>query len=296
MRLWVCAMALAVLGAAGPLRITAAPAAPVCQADAGWNDPATPRRVYGNTWYVGTCGITALLITSDRGHVLIDGATERAATQIEANIRTLGFRIKDVRYMLATHAHLDHAGGFARIQKDSGAIVFARGADADAIERGRGDRSDPQFLTVDRFPAVAKVRRVIDGDTVTLGALSLTAHATPGHTPGSTSWTWSSCEGARCLSLAYTDSITPISDDVYRYTDEAQHPGVVAAFRRSIAAVAALPCDILLTPHPGASNMWSRLGPQAPSPLIDADACRVYAAQGGEKLDDRIAKERATPR
>ena len=96
-----------------------------------------------------TCGITALLVTSDMGHMLIDGATKEAAPQIEANIGALGFRIKDVRFILATHAHLDHAGGFARLQHDSGAVMVARGADADAIERGRGDRSDPQFTSIE---------------------------------------------------------------------------------------------------------------------------------------------------
>src|SRR5215212_1934451 len=101
---------------------TAKPVA-LCKADAGWSDPAKPQPVYGNTWYVGTCGITALLVTSDKGHVLIDGATTEAAPQIEANIRALGFRIKDVRFILATHAHLDHAGGFARLQKASGAVM-----------------------------------------------------------------------------------------------------------------------------------------------------------------------------
>jgi metallo-beta-lactamase class B len=130
---------------------------------------------------------------------------------------------------------------------------------------------------------------------VTVGPTTIVAHATPGHTPGSTTWTWNSCEGTRCLHLAYVDSVSAISDDVYRYTDEAQHPGVVAAFRRSIATVAALPCDILLTPHPSISNMFARMTTQ-PGALIDSNACRALAAQAGEKLDERIAKERATPR
>jgi metallo-beta-lactamase class B len=266
-----------------------------CKADAGWNDPAKPERVFGNTWYVGTCGISALLVTSDKGHVLIDGATREAGPQIEANIAALGFRSKDVKFILATHAHLDHAGGFARIQRDSGAVMISRGADADAIERGRGDRSDPQFTSIAGFPPVKHVRRVVDGEAVTLGSLALTAHATPGHTPGSTSWTWDSCEGSRCLHLAYVDSVTAISDDEYRYTDEEQHPGVVERFRKSIATVAALPCDVLLTPHPFVSDMFARLGEKAAKPLVETNACRAFAEQAGAKLDERIAKERATP-
>jgi metallo-beta-lactamase class B len=282
--------------AVGPARPTAtAPAAPLCKADAGWNDPAPPQHVFGNTWYVGTCGVSALLITSDRGHILIDGATEQAAPLIEANIGALGFKIGDVKFILATHAHLDHAGGFARLQRDSGAVMVARGADAAAIERGRGDRSDPQYLSVDPFPPVSHVRRVADGEAVTIEPLSLTAHATPGHTPGSTSWTWDSCEGARCLHMAYIDSVTAISDDVYRYSDDAAHPGVVAAFRHTLATVAALPCDVLLTPHPSASNLFARVGPQPTAPLSDSNACRALAAQAGDTLDKRLAKERSTP-
>jgi metallo-beta-lactamase class B len=281
--LMLCAAATAVAQPA------AAKPAAVCKADAGWNDPAKPRHVFGNTWYVGTCGISALLVTSDKGHVLIDGATEQAGPQIEANIRALGFKIKDVRYILATHAHLDHAGGFAKLQRDSGAVMVARGADAAAIERGRGDRSDPQFLSIEGFPPVKTVRRIADGEAVTLGPVSLIAHATPGHTPGSTSWTWDSCEATRCLHLAYVDSVSAISDDVYRYTDD---PGVVAAFRHTLATVAALPCDVLLTPHPQVSSMFARIGDKPSAPLVDGNACRALAAQAEKTLDERIAKEK----
>lgn len=295
MRPYVCLLSMLTIAAAGAQTTAKPSAVTACKPDAGWNDPAKPQHVFGNTWYVGTCGISALLVTSDKGHVLIDGATKEAAPQIEANIRALGFRITDVRFILATHAHLDHAGGFATLQHDSGAVVVSRGADADAIERGRGDRSDPQFTSIDGFPLVKNVRRIADGEPLTLGPLTLTAHATPGHTPGSTSWTWGSCEGTRCLRLAYVDSVSAISDDEYRYTDEARHPGVVAAFRQSITTVAALPCDVLLTPHPSVSNLFARLGANPNAPLVDANACRRFAAQASEKLDERIAKEGLKP-
>ena len=287
-------VSIVVLSAGVSSRAQQPPAKPavVCKPDAGWNDPAKPRRVYGNTWYVGTCGISALLVTSDSGHVLIDGATKEAAPQVEASIRALGFRIEDVRFILATHAHLDHAGGFAQLQHDSGAVMVSRGADAAAIERGRGDRSDPQFLSIEGFPPVPHVRRIVDGEVLRLGPISLTAHATPGHTPGSTSWTWDSCQGARCLHLAYVDSVSAISDDVYRYTDEASHPGALAAFRQTLATVTALPCDVLMTPHPSVSNLFARVGARASAPLVDANACRALAANAGKTLDERIAKER----
>ena len=170
---------------------------------------------------------------------------------------------------------------------------MARDHAAAVLERGSSDRSDPQFLSLDPLPTVASVRRIDDGEAVTLGPLSLTAHATPGHTQGSTSWTWRSCEDDHCLDIVYADSLSAISDDAYRYSDEAQHPGVLAAFRKTLVTVAELPCDILITPHPGASNLWARLGPQATAPLVDPAACRRYSATAASNLDVRIAKENA---
>jgi metallo-beta-lactamase class B len=268
---------------------------PSCKPGADWHDPRSgpPQRIYGNTWYVGTCGLTALLVASPAGHVLLDATSEDAAPQIEVNIRALGFRVEDVRYILTSHAHSDHAGGLAKLKADSSAVVVSRGADAEAIERGHGDRSDPQYLSTEKFAPVAGVRRIGDGETLRLGELVLTAHATPGHTPGSTSWTWDSCDASVCRHVAYVDSVRAIADDAYRYGDEAAHPGVVAAFQTSLSTVAALPCDILLTPHPDASAMWLRLGAQPSQPLVDSMACRRYAADGRDGLGERLAKERA---
>jgi metallo-beta-lactamase class B len=267
----------------------------VCAADAGWDDPAVPRKIYGNTYFVGTCGITSILVTSAGGHVLIDGGTEVGAGLIEANIRALGFEPKDVEAIVISHEHWDHAGGIARLQQATGATVYARGQAAAVLERGKSDRSDPQFLIAEAMAPVAKVHKIADDHLLKVGALELQAHATPGHTPGSTSWTWRSCEGEDCKKIAYADSLTSISDDAFRYTDEAAHPGYLAGFRKTIETVAALPCDILLTPHPGASKLWERIGQEPAQPLADPEACRSYAARGAKGLDERVAKEKAAP-
>jgi metallo-beta-lactamase class B len=271
----------------------AAPVAPACAANAKWTDPATPFKVQGNTWFVGTCGLSSILIASTEGHVLLDGTIEEAAPLIEASIRRLGFRVEDVHYIVTSHEHYDHVGGVANLQRDSGATVVARPPAAAALERGRGDRSDPQFLGITGFTPIGSVRRIDDGGEVRVGPIVLTAHATPGHTPGSTSWTWQSCEKHNCLHLVYADSLSAISDDVYRYSDEAQNPGVVAAFRHSIELIAALPCDILLTPHPDASAMWTRFGAAASASPIEEQACRRYATNAAQGLDARLAKEHA---
>ena len=265
-----------------------------CKPDAKWAEPAPPLKVFGNTYFVGTCGISAILVTSDDGAVLIDAGVEAAAPLVEANIRALGVKLENVRYILNSHEHNDHVGALAALARDTHATVYAREPGASALERGRGGADDPQFRLGLTFAPVANVRRIGDGDHVKVGTIDITAHATPAHTPGSTSWTWTSCEGDRCLRMVYADSLTPVSDDGYHFSDDAAHPGYLDTYRKSIATVGALPCDILLTPHPDASDLWHRLGPDATTPLVDAAACKRYAATATKNLDARIAKEKGT--
>lgn len=274
----------------------AAPAAPAttCAADAGWNDPAAPRRIHGNTWYVGTCGITALLVTSPQGHILIDAATPQAGKQIIANIRTLGFKPEDVRYIVFSHEHFDHVGGLAELQQATGAPVLARKPAVATLKRGASDRNDPQLLSLEPFAAVANVQPIADDEVVKVGRLSLQAVPTPGHTPGGTTWTWRSCEKGRCRQIVYADSLTAISDDEYRYSNDDAHPGYLAAFRQTLARVAELSCDILITPHPSASQLWSRVGPGANQPLVNDKACQAYSETGSKRLDARLADEAVT--
>lgn len=262
-----------------------------CAANAGWNDPAPPLRVHANTWYVGTCGISALLVTSDEGHVLIDGATPQAGGQVIDSIRMLGFDPRDVRAIVLSHEHFDHAGGLAELQRATGAPVLARAPAVDTLRRGASDRSDPQFDVLDGFDPVEDVQAIGDEHIVEVGPLRLQAIATPGHTAGGTSWTWTSCDGDDCRTIVYADSLTAISDDTYRFTD---HPAHVATFRDTLARVAALDCDILVTPHPSASRLWSRIGPAADAPLVEPEACRAYAATATARLDKRLADEAAS--
>lgn len=273
----------------------APPPAAACADDAGWNDPATPRRVHGNTWYVGTCGITALLVASDAGHVLLDAGTERAAPQVLANIRALGFRPGDIRYIVNSHAHHDHAGGIAALQHASGATLVAMADALPVLRSGASTPADPQHGALDAFPGAREVQEIADGEVLRLGPIALTAHATPGHMPGGTSWTWRSCEARGCADVAFVDSLTAVSAPGYRFSDEAAHPHVLPAFRRTLARVRSLPCDLLLTPHPRASALWSRLGPAATRPLIEAGACRDYADAAERRLQVRLDEERATP-
>ncbi|SKB59786.1 subclass B3 metallo-beta-lactamase [Sphingopyxis flava] len=260
--------------------------AAACEDRDGWSDPAPPAKIFGTSYYVGTCGISAVLIDAPGGLVLIDAATETAAPQILANIRTLGFDPNKVRMLLASHEHLDHVGGLRALQDATGAKIYTRREAIEALTSGEPDPRDPQRGAIAPFRGVVIAGELQDGETVPIAGLELTLHATPGHTPGSTSWTWKSCEGADCRTIAYIDSLSAVSADDYRFAD---HPDYVAMLRATFAKLSALPCDILVTPHPAVSNLFARLSGAAA--LVDTDACRVYAAGAAERLDARLAKE-----
>ena len=267
---------------------------PPCPLDAspmdGWSDRAPPRKIFGNTYYVGTCGIAAVLVVGDAGAILIDGATEQAPAAILANIRALGFDPRQVKRLLNTHEHMDHAGGLAGLQRETGAPLLARGPAVATLRGGSSGREDPQLGDLTGFPPVGDVRTLGDGEVVRLGTLALASHATPGHAPGGTSWTWRSCEGTRCLDIAYVDSHSALTDGHYRFSD---HPAYVAAFERSLDTVAGLPCDLLITPHPAASNLLARFIGDAP--LVDPGACKAFAANARANLAARLAEERKEP-
>jgi len=252
-----------------------------------WDKPAPPVRIHANTYLVGTCGISAILVTGSDGHVLIDGGTEKGADLIAANIRQLGFKLADIKYLLHSHEHDDHVGGTARLQQLTGATLVASAPAARVFATGTAGADDPQAGLNKPFREATVGRTIADGDTVRLGNLMLTAIATPGHTAGALSWRWESCDGGVCRTMVYADSLSPVSRDNYRFS---AHPAYLAAFRQSIAKVAASRCEILLTPHPSASAMRDRM--TRIKPLFDPAGCRAYAAERTKALDERLAKEK----
>ena len=252
-----------------------------------WDKPGPPFKVYGNTYYVGTCGISALLITGEEGHVLIDGGTEAGASVIAENVRTLGFRLRDIKVLLHSHEHFDHVAGLAELKKMSGARLFASADAAPVLTSGVVSDKDPQANMHDAFPAV-EVDAVLNlAEPVVLGDLRLQAYATPGHTYGALSWQWQSCEATSCVNLVYADSLSPVSRDDYRFSD---HPEYVAAYRRGLAKLSELDCQLVLAPHPSASKMRERLLSQGG--LLDQAGCSNYASTVLDRLDVRLEKER----
>ena len=268
-----------------------------CEDCKAWNAPVKPFNIYGNTWYVGVAGLSAVLVTSEGGHILLDGALPQSAPLIAANIEALGFSMKDVKLILNSHAHWDHAGGIAALQRASGATVVASASGAKVLQSGTNGRDDPQYQAkpVVHVAKVGKVTVVKEGDVVKLGKLALTAHMTPGHTPGATTWTWKSCEDGRCLDIVYADSLNAYSSGDFTFTGRGKTPDISASFQDSIAKVAALPCDVMISVHPGMTDVLEKAAKRTSehNPFIDAGACRAYADNAGKLLAKRLASERA---
>jgi metallo-beta-lactamase class B len=259
------------------------------------NKAQIPFRIFGNTYYVGTHGLSSVLITSPAGHVLIDGDLPESVGQIVDNIRSLGFRVEDVRLILNSHVHFDHAGGIAELQHRSSARVVASQWSAEVLRKGGMGKGDPQYGNVPPIAAVKNVSVFRDGESLHVGEITVTPHLTPGHTPGGTSWTWKTCDGAVCYDMVYADSLNPISAPGFRFNKSREYPQAIEDFEKSFAFFETTPCDVLITAHPEVSGLWDRMALREkgakPDPLVDSGACRKLAENGRERLRQRLASE-----
>lgn len=261
---------------------------------ADWYAPQEPFALYGSTYYVGTGGISAVLITSPAGHILIDVGGPEAADQVATHIRQLGFRLEDIRYILNSHAHQDHAGAISALQKLSGATVLAGPEAIHVLESGQPDPSDPQYPGLTPMQPIAKVRAVRDGETIRLGPLAVTAHATPGHTKGGISWTWQATENGHTVNVVFADSLFAIAAEGRRFSGNPLYSQAQADIERSMATVEALPCDVLVSAHPEFGGLWERKAKQATlgdAAFIDTSACRSYVAKARALLAETLAAE-----
>jgi metallo-beta-lactamase class B len=262
-----------------------------------WNVEQPPFKLFGNSYYVGTHGLASLLITGDQGHILIDGDLPESVPAIRRHIEQLGFKLKDIKLIVNSHAHFDHAGGIAELQKITGARVAASPWAKATLDSGHSDKQDPQFATImPMTPLTHKAQVIRDNEQLTVGNVHITAHFTPGHTPGGTTWTWQSCEGERCLNLVYADSLNAVSSDGFRFTGDPNYPNAADDLRKSIHTVGSLSCDILVSAHPELSDLFERLSKRErgdKDALIDATACSRYAEAAQSRLDARLEQERS---
>jgi metallo-beta-lactamase class B len=209
-----------------------------------WNQPVTPFKIIGNIYYVGANEITSFLITTPAGHILLDGGFVETAPQIEANVAQLGFRLADVKILLSSHAHYDHAGGLAELKEKTGAKFLAMKEDADAL--ARGGKNDFAFGDKLLFPPITADRELHDGDKVELGGVTLVAHLTPGHTKGCTSWTTQVEHNGHKYDVVFVGSP---SVPGYTLLGNPNYPDMKDDYERTFAVMKKLPCDVFLASH-----------------------------------------------
>jgi metallo-beta-lactamase class B len=270
------------------------------------NLPVPPFRIVGNVYYVGAADVASYLVESSAGLVLIDAGFAETATeaqrresheapparpgapQIESNIRALGFKLDDVKILLIGHAHPDHVGGLAALQRDTGARVAAMDAEVLPLENnGRGT-----FYRGDRrlFESVKVDRILHDGDRVELGGVALVAHRTAGHTPGCTTWTLKTIDHHRAYHVVFFCQLT--SPEGEALTKNPDYPNAVADFKRTFGALRRLPCDVPLAEHGTAFHLTDKLRGRAAdhaNPFIDAAGCRELIDAANQEFDEHVA-------
>ena len=268
------------------------PAALQGQADSAsrsWNQPVTPFRLIDNIYYVGASGVTSFLIVTPAGHILTDGGLAETAPLILDNIEKLGFKSADVRILLNSHAHYDHAGGLAALKHATGAQLYAHPGDAELLEAGgRGD-----FWFGDRFPfAPVSVDRLIrDGEVIRLGGTALTIQHTPGHTRGCTSWTTTVSSGNRTANVVFICS-TSILD--YRFVTDPSYPDIAGDFERTFHRLESLPCDVLLSAHAGFFDLHGKRVKQQgarANPFVDPALCRRFITAQKKAFQEALARQ-----
>lgn len=284
-----------------------APAAPAATATtqhledfempADWTARQTPLRLYGNSYYVGSKGISTVLIDTGAGLILLDTGVEQNRAQLTANIQALGFNPNDIKYILISEQHFDHAAAAPALSAATGATVVASPQSVAALRAGHPAADDPQYamlstITAGRAP-VTRLREIRDGETLQLGNTTIRAIATPGHTTGSMSWSWQSCVGTACKSMLFASSLNAVSAGDYRWS---AHPDLIARLRQSMARIRSAPCDVLISAHPDNSDLNPLLdqlaaSPDGPNPLLRSGACAAYADGAEQRLQTRLQRD-----
>ena len=259
-----------------------------------WNTPAEPFKMIGNVYYVGTDGLASYLITSPQGHILVDTVMPEATSQIKASIEKLGFKVTDIKYLVNTHAHIDHTGGLAEMKQASGAQMIAGEADKPVLEGGYYPGAQEE--TALAFPPVKVDRTVREGDTVSVGDVTLTARETPGHSPGCTSWEFVVKDGDATRSVLIFCSGTVALN---RLVANPTYSGIVTDYRKTFARARDMKVDVLLAPHPEMYRMQDKralISDGAPNPFVNPGEFNAYAATLEKAFEDALVKQTAEAR
>jgi metallo-beta-lactamase class B len=256
-----------------------------------WTAPFAPFQLIGNIYYVGTDGIAVYIIKTSQGLILMDTAIPASTGMIKDNIAKAGFKVSDIKIILNSHAHFDHTGGLAEIKKETGAQLIAGERDKPLLEGGYypGDEKDTDLA----FPPVKVDRAVKEGDKVTLGDTTLTAHAMPGHTPGCTSWEMTVKDGGQDRDVLFFCSGTVALN---RLVGKPTYPGIVDDYRSTFAKAKAMKVDVLLGPHPEVYGMQAKRAEMkdgAPNPFVKPGELQTYVAGLEQDFDKQLAKQTA---
>ena len=255
-----------------------------------WNQPVKPHRVIGNVYYVGATEVSAFLITTPRGHILLDSGFYETVPQIQKNVAQLGFRFADIKILINSHAHYDHAGGLALLKQLTGATFMASRGDAELL--ARGGKND--FGFGDRFPyqAVTADKLLDDGDKVELGGTVLTANLTPGHTRGCTTWTMKVTEGSKEYDVVFVGSS---SVPGYKLVNNENYPTIIEDYERTFRVLKSLRCDVFLAAHGSFYSMLQKLSlleqGAKTNPFVDPAGYRAYIDRSEKAFRDQITRE-----
>ncbi len=295
----VCALFGLLLGgpgfAAEPLLRPAPDAASWKKIFDSFKAPAPPRHLVGNIYYVGASGVSAYLVATPEGHILIDTGFADTVPLIQHSVEQLGFKVGDIKFILSSHAHIDHTGGHALMKQLTHATVCASAADAGVLESGGAADFIPGPKEVTTYTPVKVDRIVADDERIVLGGAVLTAHLTPGHTRGATTWTMDATENGRTYHVVFFCSLT-INPGV-RLVREASYPGIVTDYESTLAKLRALPCDIFFAPHGaqfGMADKFARLDRgEGAAALVDPAGWRALLDANEKAFRDQLAAERA---
>ena len=244
-----------------------------------------------NLYYVGAIEIGSFLITTRKGHILLDGGFVETAPQIEQNVAQLGFKLEDVKILLNRHAHFDHAGGLAELKQKTGAKLIASERDAELLRNG--GHGDFRFGDTLPFPPVQVDQIIGDGEPIQLGGQELIALLTPGHTKGNTTWTTKVSDGAKSYDVVFAGSPTALD---YQLVGKESYPGIASDFEKTFAVLKKLPCDIFLSDHGSFFSFEQKRERLArgenPNPFIDPDGYRRFVIQYEKEFHDKLEAQR----
>lgn len=261
--------------------------------DREMNQPFEPFKIIGNIYYVGASDVTSYLITTPKGHILIDAGFEETVPQIKANVVKLGFKMEDIKILLINHAHYDHCGGLAEIKKLTGARLYASPADASVLEDG--GKSDFRFgADASFYFSPVKVDKILkDGEKISLGGVDLKTVFTPGHTKGATSWTMDITENGKNLKVVFAASVSTLD---YVFLDNQKYPQIADDFAKTFDALSKIKADVFLASHGvffNLKNKAERLRAGAKSnPFVDAKGYQTFVERMSKAFTDKLKAEK----